>query len=88
MALIIGIFLDWNDLDGQCTLTGLEHFFRTGQWDSRPAEESEAPEFFRPTINKIFSWELSRDQASRLNNFLFMSSFAIGFAKLIYVNNL
>jgi len=83
LLFIITIFLDWNDLDGQCTLTGLEHYLRYGEWDARPAEEANAPEFFRPTINKIFGINLDRNEASRLNNFLFMVSFLIGFNKLL-----
>ena len=83
LLFIIAIFLDWNDFDGQCVVTGLEHYFRYGTWDARPAEESEAPEFFRPIVNKIFSINLNREQASRLNNFLFMGSFLIGFIRLI-----
>ena len=83
LIFIILIFLDWNDLDGQCTLTGIEHYFRHGEWDLRPAEKEEAPEFFRPNINKIFKINLNREEASRLNYFLFMISFLIGFLKLI-----
>ena len=82
LLFIILIFLDWNDWDGQCTLTGLEHYFRYGKWNTKPAEKEEAPEFFRPTINKIFNINLSRDEASRLNYFLFMTSFLIGFIRL------
>lgn len=83
LILIIIIFLDWNDFDGQCVLTGLEDYFRNGKWDTRPAEEEGAPEFFRPIINKIFGLNLEREQASRLNYFLFMTSFLFGFIKLL-----
>lgn len=82
LLFIILIFLDWNDFDGQCTLTGVEHYFRHGEWDFRPAEKEEAPEFFRPNINKFFKINLNRDEASRLNYFLFMTSFLIGFLRL------
>jgi len=83
LLFIILIFLDWNDFDGQCTLTGIEHYFRFGTWDTRPAEKEEAPEFFRPTINKLFNINLNRDEASRLNYFLFMGSFLVGFIRLL-----
>lgn len=83
LLFIIAIFLDWNDFDGQCTLTGIEHYFRFGYWNSKPAEEEDAPEFFRPNINKIFGINLNREKASRLNYFLFMTSFLFGFIKLL-----
>ena len=88
LFLIIIIFLDWNDFDGQCTITGLEHYFRYGKWDGRPAEQENAPEFFRPTINKIFGINLNREEASRLNYFLFMTSFLFGFIKLLLYYNI
>ena len=83
LLIIILIFLDWNDFDGQCILTGIEHYFRFGKWDLRPSEQEGAPEFFRPIINKIFQINLNRNEASRLNYFLFMTSFLIGFIRLL-----
>lgn len=88
LFLIIGIFLDWNDFDGQCTLTGLEHYFRFGRWNLQPAEKPNAPEFFRPVINKIFALNLDRNEASRLNNWLFMICFLFGFIKLLTYYNI
>jgi len=83
LLFIILIFLDWNDFDGQCTLTGIEHYYRYGVWDDRAAEKEEAPEFFRPAINNLFQINLNRDEASRLNYFLFMCCFLIGFLRLL-----
>lgn len=80
IALIILIFLDWNDLDGMCILTRLEHYFKTGDWKSKTAIEG-GPEFFRPYVNIVFNLNLTREQASRLNNFLFMMALAISFAR-------
>lgn len=88
LLFIIVIFLDWNDFDGQCTLTSIEHYFRYGTWDNRQAEEENAPEFFRPTLNKIFGINLNRAQASRVNYFLFMTSFLFGFIKLLLYYNI
>jgi len=51
LLLIIFIFLDWNDYDGQCILTRLENYFRTGIWIQKPPTEEGAPEFFRPMID-------------------------------------
>jgi hypothetical protein len=88
LLLIIFIFLDWNDYDGQCILTKLEHYFRTGEWNQKPAIESMAPEFFRPIIQKIFNLSLTRLEADRLNNFLFMGCFLLGFYRIIYHYNI
>ena len=83
--LIIIIFLDWNDLDGMCILTKLEHYFRTGQWISQPATEEGGPEFFRPLIIKITGIDISRKAASRLNNFLFMIILLITLVRITLV---
>jgi hypothetical protein len=72
--MIIFIFLDWNDLDGQCILTRLEYYFRTGDWNPK-----ETPEFFRPMINKLFNLNLNKDQGNRLNSSSFMFCLLLGF---------
>ena len=72
IILIIMIFIDWNDFDGQCILTRLESYFRTGIWKQKPALEENAPEVFRPFINKLFNVNLNRLEASKLNNLLFI----------------
>jgi hypothetical protein len=84
LLLIILIFLDWNDCDGQCILTRLEHYFRTNNWKQKPSIEEGAPEFFRPIIQKLFNLNLTRQEAKRLNNFLFMICFLLGFYRIIY----
>jgi hypothetical protein len=70
--LIIITMMDWNDFDGMCILTKIEHYFRTGKWESISPVEG-GPEFFRPLVNNTFSLELSSTEADRLNNFLFLS---------------
>jgi hypothetical protein len=72
--LIIFIFLDWNDLDGQCILTRLEFYFRTGDWTPQ-----ETPEFFRPIINKMFGLKLIKEEGNRLNYFSFTLCLLLGF---------
>jgi hypothetical protein len=88
LYLIIFIFLDWNDFDGQCILTRLEHYFRSGQWKQKPSIEDGAPEFFRPMMKKIFNLDLTRHGADKLNNFLFMSCFLFGFIRLVHNYNI
>lgn len=80
--MLIFIFLDWNDSDGQCTLTGLEHRFRTGKCNKKSAKDENAPEFFRPLMNKLFNLNLSRDESDRLNNFTFMLCLLFAFIRL------
>ena len=82
LLFVIFIFLDWNDFDGQCILTGIEYYFRYGKQDDRPAHEENAPEFFRPLINNTFNINLSREESKKLNNFLFMFCFLLGFLRL------
>lgn len=84
LLMIIFIFLDWNDMDGQCILTKLEHYFRTREWNLKPPTEESAPEFFRPMIQNIFNLNLTRQEADRLNNFLFIFCFLLGFYRIIY----
>lgn len=81
LLLVMIIFLDWNDADGQCILTRLEHYFRTDKWkQSSPVEGG--PEFFRPVINKLFNKQLSRTEADRLNNFIFIICWLIAFLRI------
>lgn len=79
--LIIGIFLGWC-VFGSCILTSIEHGFRTGEWDTVSAGKEGAPEFFRPIMKKYFNLDLNRDQASRLNQGLFMGFLLIAFIRL------
>lgn len=70
--LIVIIMLDWNDLDGMCILTKMEHYARTGEWVSKSAIKENAPEFFRPLIHSITGYEITRETADKLNNFSFL----------------
>jgi len=74
--MIIFIFLDWG------ILTGLEHRFRTGKCNNKSAKDENAPEFFRPLINKLFNLNLTRDESDRLNNFTFMLCLLFAFIRL------
>jgi hypothetical protein len=84
LYLIILIFLDWNDFDGQCFLTRIEHGFRTDDWNQKPANQQDAPEFFRPLMNNLFNLNLTREEANRLNNFIFMLCFLFGFSRYLH----
>jgi len=77
ILLIIIIFLDWNDLDGQCILTRLEYYYRTGIWQ----QTNYSPEVFRPTVNKIFNINLNKEEGNKLNNFIFLLCLLIGFLR-------
>ena len=88
LFLIIFIFLDWNDFDGQCFLTNLEHYFRTGSFSKVPPTSEDAPEFFRPIVNKLFNLNLTRNEGDRLNNFVFMMCFLLGFIRLLSIKQL
>ena len=81
IIFVILILLDWNDLDGMCVLTRIEHYFRTGQWESKSPVEG-GPEFFRPLVNQTFNLKLNRTEADRLNNFLFISCLLIAVIRI------
>jgi hypothetical protein len=74
--LIPIVTLDWKDNDKQCSLTSLEAKLR-GTWTPGNSDDENAPEFFRPFINKIikpFGKEIkSRETAGQINNILFLS---------------
>ncbi len=76
------IFLDWNDFDGVCTLTRLEHYFRSGYWSDKSPIEG-GPEFFRPMLQSL-GFSLTRLEADRLNNFIFLIFWGITFIKYIW----
>jgi hypothetical protein len=73
------IFLDWNDFDGVCTLTRLENYFRTGIWAAKSPIEG-GPEFFRPILDRL-GLTVSRLEADRLNNFIFLVFWGATFIK-------
>ena len=81
MLIVPLIFIDWND-DGHCILTKLEHYFRTGRWET-PAYLEGGPEFFRPILNGLTGKKYSREQASRINTLLFILSWLLTYYKLI-----
>ncbi len=91
IILIILVFLDWNDIDGMCTFTKLEYYFRYGIWITRKeeAQELEEPiEFFRPLLHTIFGIEdenhhLTPQMSSRINYFLFAFLLLIAFIRFL-----
>ena len=76
MLIVPLVFLDWHD-DGQCILTRLEHYFKTGEWEQIPAEEEDGAEFFRPILNWITGLNLSRKTAGKINTVMFIISWLI-----------
>jgi hypothetical protein len=83
LLFVILIFLDWNDMDGQCILTKLEFYFRTGKWNQGAPTEG-GPEFFRPIFNKLFKKNLTTIEGDRLNNFIFIICWGIAFFRIYY----
>ncbi len=78
--LVLLIFLDWNDFDGQCILTRIEYWLRTNQWQqSSPIEGG--PEFFRPIVIRLTGKKITTLEADRLNNFLFTLCLLIAFVR-------
>ena len=84
LAIVPLVFLDWYDYDGQCILTRLEHFIRTGEWKQKTALEEEGAEFFRPLLEYIFNIKMTREQASYLNHLLFIISWLITYFLFIF----
>lgn len=82
LIFVIFIFLDWNDYDGMCILTKLEHYFRYNEWINKAPIEG-GPEFFRPIFNKLFNINLTNVEADRLNNFLFIVCWTIGYIRTL-----
>ncbi len=81
IIFVILIMMGWNDPSGACLLTTWEHYFRYGVWINKSAEEDEAPEFFRPFIESITRIKMTRNIASKLNNFLFLLVILLSFIK-------
>ena len=84
LLFVLLVFFDWNDLDGMCILTKLEYYFRYGIWESGSPTEG-GPEFFRPIINN-FGFNLSRSEADRLNNFIFLTFFTFALIRYIWLS--
>lgn len=101
ILFVIFILLDWNDYDGECLLTKLEHYFRDKSRRDLPMidnnnnndkisinTENGQPEFFRPLINKTFNIEMSSQDASKLNYFVFIFGILLAFLRLLYHHNI
>jgi hypothetical protein len=84
LLIIILIYLNWKYDNERCILTKLEHYYRTNEWNIKPAIEIEAPEFFRQFIKKIFNINLTRESADKLNYYLLTNSFILGFIRMYY----
>jgi hypothetical protein len=84
LLLIILIFIGWNDLSGQCILTRLEHYFRTGEWNQKAPTEG-GPEFLRPVLNEMFDINISRVQAERLSSFLLIALWLVAFMRIYHL---
>lgn len=82
MLFVLLIFFDWNDFDGMCILTKLEHYFRYGTWEVASPVEG-GPEFFRPILES-FGISLSRTEADRLNNFIFLCCWTAAFIRYVW----
>ena len=82
LLLIIFVILDWNDFDGQCILTRLEHYYRHTNTKT-DIKKNERPEFFRPFIKKWFNINLNLEESRRINYFVFMFVFLLGFLRLL-----
>jgi hypothetical protein len=83
IIFIILVLLDWNDFDGMCILTKIEHYLREDEWINQSPVEG-GPEFFRPIVNNMFGLSISTPEAERLNNFVFISCLLIAFLRLRY----
>lgn len=81
IILVIVIFLDWNDLDGQCILTRVEFWLRTNQWYNQGSPIEGGPEFFRHLYINLTGRDISTLNADRLNNFLFMLCLLVAFLR-------
>ena len=98
---VLFVLLDWNDLDGECFLTRLEHYFREkarngSSWNGNGngndkltiSTETGDPEFFRPLMNRIFNSNLNSQEATRLNYFTFISAILLAFLRMLHHYNI
>lgn len=81
IILVILLFMDWNDLDGQCILTRIEYWLRYNQWYNQGSTSEGGPEFFRYIYTKLTGHHITSLQADRLNNFLFIGGLLIAFVR-------
>lgn len=100
ILFVLFILLDWNDLDGECFLTRLEHYFRGRAADKHlylyPSNnkkitinaETGEPEFFRPLMNIAFNIDLTSQEATRINYFTFVSVILLAFLRMLHHYNI
>jgi hypothetical protein len=81
ILLVLFILLDWNDYDGECSLTKLEHHLRYSQEERASQPQAE---FFRPLVNKLFGISLTSEAANRLNYFIFILGILLAFLRHLY----
>ena len=87
MLIVPIIFLDWNDYDGQCILTRLQHYIKTGEWKQKPFIEG-GPEFFRPILEYVTCRKYNRKDASKINYVLFIFGWLMTYYKLTKYYNI
>jgi len=78
---VILIFMDWNDLDGQCILTRIEHWLRYNQWYNQGSPLEGGPGIFRYLYIYVTGRQISILNSDRLNNFLFIGGLLIAFLR-------
>lgn len=83
IVLIAVVILDWNDIDGMCILTKLEHYFRTNEWASKSPIEG-GPEFFRPLLQSLTGIHMTNIEADRLNTFMFVLVMLIAILRILF----
>lgn len=97
ILFVIFVLLDWNDIDGECFLTRLEHYFRekarngsssNGNDKITISTETGDPEFFRPLMNRLFNSNLNSQEATRLNYFTFISGILLAFLRMLQHYNI
>jgi len=99
ILFVIFVLLDWNDIDGECFLTRLEHYFREKARNGSSSSgndhekitistETGDPEFFRPLMNRLFNSNLTSQEASRLNYFTFISGILLAFLRMLHHYNI
>lgn len=81
IILVILIFMDWNDLDGQCILTRIEHWLRYNQWYNQGSPLEGGPGIFRHLYIYVTGKQISILNSDRLNNFLFILCLLLAFIR-------
>lgn len=81
ILFILLILFDWNDFDGMCSLTKLEHWARNDNWEARSPQEG-GPGFVRSLLNNTFNLNLTAIQADKINTIVFVFGLLIAFLRL------